>query len=104
LEFLLEMRPSNRANLVGIAFEIADLVLLQDWADLHGMRMVIELDQCVDDHEYEEIVAIYGKSSGFRRWNFWRSWDGVIAQPIIGSTMRFVSVSDAVRALSSIHP
>jgi hypothetical protein len=44
-------RPSNRAALVGIAFETAELVLLQAWADLYGMRMVIELDQSVDGRE-----------------------------------------------------
>jgi len=66
-------QPNNQLDLVGIAFEPADLVLLQAWADVHGMRMAIELDQSVDGHEYEEIVAIYSKDSGRRRCSLWRS-------------------------------
>ena len=53
------------------------------------MRMIVELDHCVDGHEYEEIVAIYAKGTEVRRWNLWRSWDEVIVQPLIGRSMRF---------------
>jgi hypothetical protein len=42
------------------------------------MRMVIELDQSVDGREYEEIVAIYSKDSGRRRWSLWRAPDRVV--------------------------
>jgi hypothetical protein len=87
---------------VGIAFDTDDLALLQAWSDIHGMRMVVELDHCVDGREYEEIVVIYAKSGRFRRWNLSRSWDGVVVQPIIGRSMRFASVTDAVKALLSI--
>ena len=98
----MNTNPSDRAAaLVGVAFEIADLVLLQAWADLHGMRMIVELDHCVDGHEYEEIVAIYAKGTEHRRWNLWRSWDEVIVQPLIGRSMHFSSVSEATEALSS---
>ena len=41
----------------GLAFEIADLMLLQGWADFHGVQMVVELDHCVEGEEYEEVVA-----------------------------------------------
>jgi hypothetical protein len=102
LEHFLETPPSNRAALVGIALDVADLVLLQAWADLHGMRMVVELDQCVDGREYEEIVAVYSKDGGRRRWSLWRSSDGVVVQPIIGRSVRFSTVTDAAEALWSI--
>ena len=65
------------------------------------MRMIVELDHCVDGHEYEEIVAIYAKGTEVRRWNLWRSWDEVIVQPLIGRGMRFFSVAEATDALSS---
>ena len=72
----MDTSPSNRAAaLVGVAFEIADLLLL--------------------------IVAIYAKGAGVRRWNLWRSWDEVIVQPLIGRSMRFFSVAEATDALSS---
>jgi hypothetical protein len=98
----LQRQPNDQPILVGISFDIGDLTLLQAWADLHGMRMVVELDQCVDGHEYEEIVVIYSKSNGLRRWNLWRSQADVVVQPFIGRSMRFASVTDAVKALLSI--
>ena len=91
----MKSQPNDRATLVGIAFDTDDLALLQAWADIHGMRMAVELDHCVDGREYEEIVVIYAKSSRHRRWNLWRSWDGVVVQPFIGRSMRFASVTDA---------
>jgi hypothetical protein len=97
MEHLLE-RPA----LVGFAFDVADLVLLQAWADLYGMRMVVELDQSVDGREHEEIVAIYSKDSGRRRWSLWRSSDGVVVQPIIGRSVRFSTVTDAAQTLWSL--
>ena len=98
----MDRQPGNRATLVGIAFDTADLVLLQAWALLREMRMAVELDHCVDGHEYEEIVVIYAKPSGLRRWNLWRSWDGVVVQPIIGRSMRFGSVTAAIKAMLAL--
>jgi hypothetical protein len=66
------------------------------------MRMAVELDQSVDGHEYEEIVAIYSKDSGRRRWSLWRSSDGVVVQPIIGRSVCFSTVTEAAEALWSM--
>ena len=38
---------------IGLAFEIADLMLLQGWAKFHDIRMVVELDHWVEGEEYE---------------------------------------------------
>ena len=95
-------RPNNQPDLVGIAFEPADLVLLQAWAGVHGMRMMIELDQSVDGREYEEIVAIYSKDSGRRRCSLWRSRDGVVVQPIIGRRVCCSTVTDTAETLGAI--
>ena len=46
---------------MGLAFEIADLMLLQGWAEFHDVQMVVELDHCVEGEEYEEVVAFYGQ-------------------------------------------
>ena len=64
------------------------------------MRMVVEIDHCVAGSEYEEIVVIYAKDSGFRRWHLWRSSDEVVVQPLIGRCSRFFSVADAIDAIS----
>jgi hypothetical protein len=63
--------------------------------------MVVELDQSLDGCEYEEIVAIYSKDSGRRRWILWRSWDGVVVQPIIGRSACFSTVTDATKYCDS---
>jgi hypothetical protein len=93
-------QPIERTAPVGLAFEIADLSLLQAWAASHGLRMVIELDHCVVGNEYEEIVVIYAKENGFRRWHLWRSSDEVVVQPLIGRSSRFFNVADAIEAIS----
>ena len=46
---------------MGLAFEIADLMLLQGWAEFHNVHMVVELDHCVEGEEYEEVVAFYAR-------------------------------------------
>ena len=48
---------------MGLAFEIADLMLLQGWADFHDVQMVVELDHCVEGEEYEEVVAFYAATA-----------------------------------------
>ena len=39
---------------IGLAFDIADLMVLESWSETHNIRMVVELDHCVEDEEYEE--------------------------------------------------
>jgi hypothetical protein len=82
----------------GLAFEIADLMMLQGWAEFHDVQMVVELDHCVEGEEYEEI-AFYAQDSQLRRWILWRAADGVIVQPLIGRSCRFATVADALETL-----
>jgi hypothetical protein len=83
----------------GLAFEIADLMLLQGWADFHEIQMVIELDHCVEGEEYEEVVAFYAPDSHLRRWIIWRTASEIVVQPLIGRSCRFGSVVDALETL-----
>ena len=58
----------------GLAFEIADLMMLQAWAEFHDVQMVVELDHCVEGEEYEEaspstrktVNSDAGSSGGLR--------------------------------------
>ena len=75
MEMLLVPKPP-----IGLAFEIADLILLQGWAEFHNVRMVVELDNCVQDDVYEEVVAFYDADCSLRRWNLWRSTLGAAAE------------------------
>ena len=83
----------------GLSFEIADLMLLQGWADFHTVQMVVELDHCVEGEEYEEVVAFYGQDSQLRRWILWRAEGEIVVQPLIGRSCRFVTVADALDSL-----
>lgn len=89
----------SRPAPTGLAFEIGDLVLLKGWADFHGLQMVVELDHCVEGDEYEEVVAFYASKSRLRRWILWRSAEEVVVQPLIGRSMRFACVADAIESL-----
>jgi hypothetical protein len=83
----------------GFAFEIADLMLLQGWAEFHDVQMVVELDHCVEGEEYEEVVAFYGKDSAIRRWILWRAASEIVVQPLIGRGCRFETVAEALESL-----
>ena len=95
----MDRPPANRNRPTGLAFEIADLMLLQGWADFHNMQMVVELDHCVEGEEYEEVVAFYTPDSQLRRWILWRAAGEIVVQPLIGRGCRFNTVADALEAL-----
>jgi hypothetical protein len=83
----------------GLAFEIADLILMQSWAEFHELRMVVELDHRGADGEYEEMVAVYAKDSPVLRWLLWRT-DEIVVQPLIGRTIHCPSIADTLEILS----
>ncbi len=95
----MEMLQITPKPPIGLAFEISDLLLLQGWATVNDIRMVVELDHWVEGEEYEEVVAFYGTDSALRRWILWRSARQIVAQPLIGRTCRFDSVADALGSL-----
>jgi hypothetical protein len=95
----MEMLQITPKPPIGLAFEIADLLLLQGWATVNDIRMVVELDHWVEGEEYEEVVAFYGTDSALRRWILWRAATQIVAQPLIGRTCRFDSVADALGSL-----
>ncbi len=83
----------------GLSFELSDLTLVLGWAEFHDMRMVVELDHCTGDQEYEEILAFYASNSRFRRWSMWRTHEDIVVQPTKGRTTHFTSVASALEAL-----
>jgi hypothetical protein len=99
----MELPQIIRTPPTGLSFEVSDLVLLQAWAELHELRIVIELDHCVDGDEYEEVVAFYATDS-IRLWSLWRSLSEVVVQPLIGRARRYSSVADALDSLTTDAP
>jgi hypothetical protein len=88
-----------RTDPSGLAFELADLVMVQGWAEYHGLRMVVELDHTAEGEEYEEVLALYRRNSSFRRWMMWRGMSEIVVQPMMGRTLRFGSVAKALERL-----
>jgi hypothetical protein len=87
----------------GLAFELADLVMMQGWSEYHDLRMVVELDYCAEGEEYEEVVALYKPDSSFRRWMMWRSVSDIVVQPMMGRALHFASVAVALEHLIPVR-
>jgi hypothetical protein len=92
-------RPLVTALPMGIAFDLADLVMVQGWSEYHDLRMVVELDYSAEGEEYEEVLALYPQESAFRRWMMWRGVGDIVVQPMMGRARRYPSVADALEAL-----
>lgn len=87
----------------GLSFDIPDLLMLQAWSDFHELRMIIELDLCVEGDEYEELLGLYDANRAFRRWMIWRSCDGIVVQPAMGRMTLFECMADALETLMPAH-
>lgn len=83
----------------GIAFTVPELMLLSAWAEYHAIRMVIELDNCVDGAEYEEVVALYPEGSPIRQWTLWRAPDAVMMEAMQGEGLRAECICDVLDQL-----
>jgi hypothetical protein len=85
---------------MGLAFEIADLVLIRRWAERHGFRMLVRLDHgAAVDEEYEEVIAFQTETSPLYRLIMWRTTAGVFIQPLVGRMRQYRSVTAALESL-----
>jgi hypothetical protein len=84
----------------GLAFEIADLVLIGRWADLHNFRMVVRLDHgAAVGEDYEEAIAFQTNASPLYRLMMWRNADAVFVQHLVGRRKQYRSVALALASL-----
>lgn len=88
----------------GLSFEIADLLMLQGWAESHDMRLVVELDHQIEGDEYEEVLAFYPTDSSLRCWFIWRSIDHFVLVPMNGPAWRCVRLPDLMTELEPLRP
>jgi hypothetical protein len=82
----------SHALYVGLAFEIADLVLVKSWAGRHQFRVSIRLDH----EEFEEVIAFQTTKSRLYRFVMWRDAEAVFVQPLVGRETRYGSVTEAL--------
>jgi hypothetical protein len=84
----------------GLAFEIADLVLVRSWTDRHDFRMVVCLDHgAAVGEDYEEVIAFQTKMSPLYRLILWRTAEAVFVQPLVGKAKQYGSVAAALESL-----
>jgi hypothetical protein len=84
----------------GLAFEIADLVLVGSWADCNNFRIVVRLDHGDGaGEEYEEVIAFQTEISPLYRLIMWRNAEAVFVQPLVGRMVRYGSVVEALDGL-----
>jgi hypothetical protein len=99
LAIRLPAPPESKVFPVGIAFSVPELLILRAWAEYHDIRVVVELDHCVDGSEYEEVIALYPPGRSLRQWTLWRSRDGVMVEPTHGRAFKAECISDLVQVL-----
>ncbi len=87
----------------GLAFDIPDLQMLQHWAADQGMRMVVELDHCVEGEEYEEVLAFYEDGNSLRYWTMWRAADHFVVMPMNGPAWRFARLPELIAELLALR-
>jgi hypothetical protein len=83
----------------GLAFAVDDLLRMKAWADRQGIRMVIRLDHCADDEEYEEVVAFHTDARSACFLLIWRNAEAVVVQPSAGRPLAYRSVSHVLESL-----
>jgi hypothetical protein len=88
----------------GLSFRVADLLLVAAWSDAQSMRMAVHLDHGTEAEDYEEVLALLAADTGFCRWVMWQESDCVVVQPLIGRSLRFASVVDALESLEALEP
>jgi len=87
----------------GFAFDIPELEMLQRWAEGQAMRMVVELDHCVEGEEYEEVLAFYEDGSALRRWTMWRAAGYFVLEPMNGPDWRFAELPDLIAEMVALR-
>jgi hypothetical protein len=93
----LTQRDGGRAPYVSLSFAIADLLLVQNWADRHKFRISIRLDYGVEvGEDFEEVIAFQTSKSPLYRLVMWRDAETVFVQPHIGKKTQHGSVTEAL--------
>jgi hypothetical protein len=83
----------------GLAFEIADHILIRGWADFHDLLPVVRIDHGVEGEEYEEAIAFHIGINPLCQLIIWRNEDAVFVQPLIGRMQRYNTVCEALEGL-----
>lgn len=83
----------------GLAFEIADLLLVRSWADLNDLCTMVLLDHGTESEEYEEVIAFCTAVNPCYPLIIWRNADAVFVQPLVGRRRQYGSVAEALESV-----
>ena len=83
----------------GIAFEIADLLLIGSWVGFHGLGMSIRLDQGAEGEEYEELIAFRAENHPLSGMAIWRNAEAVFVHPPIGWRRQYDLIAEGTEDL-----
>lgn len=87
------------ARTVGVSFSVPELMIMSAWAEYHGLRVLIELDTCVDGAVYEEVAAFYSPGLALRRWSLWRAADALVLERLGAPPVRSPGISALLESL-----
>ncbi len=85
--------------LKGLSFEVDDLNLIKDRAEINGLRVVVRLDYGSDVEEYEEVLALHAGTNPQYRWLMWRNANTVFVRSLDGRALRYESATQAIDAV-----
>jgi hypothetical protein len=91
-------RPRQTAR--GLAFEIAEHLLISSWAAFHDIPISMHLDHGQGVEEFEEALILTLGTEQSRRVILWRNATAVFIQPLFGKTQQFRSVTQALGSLT----
>jgi hypothetical protein len=80
----------------GLAFPLAELVFVRDWAEQRSLTMSVLLDQVFDGAEFEELILIRGGGRNRRALTVWRTDASIVAQAAGACPRAFTGVAPAL--------
>jgi hypothetical protein len=96
-------KPLSFPRPKGLSFEVKDLVLIRDWADLHDVIVAVRIDHGTTGEEYEEVIAFHTRLSPVCLLIMWRNAEAVFLQPLLGERQQYGWVGDALASLRLKH-
>jgi hypothetical protein len=88
----------------GLSFPVEELMQIRQWAENRNLRMVVALDQVVDDAEFEEMVILAPPHRRRRTLTIWRTVGSVFMQTSSGRPRAFASLEEGLASLRPSRP
>jgi hypothetical protein len=96
------MHPSATSLLkapYGLAFAVEELLQIRQWAEHRNLRMMVALDQVLDNAEFEEMVILAPPHRRRRTLTIWRTVGSVFMQTPNGRPRAFTTLEEGLAAL-----